>query len=66
LAVELWARIISTFGLSIAKEWLITIKALLDINPQGNYLVIIHDFQQIIAKLRRINLLFKDIIYNIF
>jgi hypothetical protein len=44
LAAELWARIILTFGLSAAKERLITVKALLDINPQGNYPAMIRDF----------------------
>jgi hypothetical protein len=66
LAVELWARIASTFGLSAAEERLITVKALLDINPQGNYPAIIRDFQRIAAKLRRMNLSFDDLIHDIF
>jgi hypothetical protein len=66
LAAELWARIVSTFGLSAAKERLITVKALLDINLQGNYLAMIRDFQRIAAKLRRMNLSFDNMIHDIF
>jgi hypothetical protein len=66
LAAELWARITSTFGLSAAEERLLTVKALLDINPQGNYPAMIRDFQRIAAKLRRMNLSFDDMIHDIF
>ncbi|CBF80690.1 predicted protein [Aspergillus nidulans FGSC A4] len=52
LAAELWARITSTYGLSTAEERLMTVKALLDINPQGNYPAMIRDPQQIGAKLK--------------
>ena len=66
LAAELWARITSTYGLSTAEERLMTVKALLDINPQGNYPAMIRDFQRIGAKLKRMNLSFDDIFHDIF
>lgn len=66
LAVELWARITSTYGLSAAEERLMTVKALLDINPQGNYPAMIRDFQRITAKLKRMDLSFEDLIHDIF
>jgi hypothetical protein len=66
LAAELRVRITSTFGLSIAEERLMTVKALLDINPQGNYPAMIRDFQRIAAKLKRMDLFFDDILHDIF
>jgi hypothetical protein len=66
LAAELWARITLTFGLSKAEERLMTVKALLDINPQGNYPAMIRDFQRIAAKLKQMDLSFNDILHDIF
>ncbi|KAI9038199.1 uncharacterized protein KD926_011138 [Aspergillus affinis] len=66
LAAEIWARITSTYGLSAAEERIMTVKALLDINPQGNYPAMIRDFQRIAAKLRRMNLTTDDLIHDIF
>jgi hypothetical protein len=66
LAVDLWSRITSTYGLSAAEERLMTVKALLDINPQGNYPAMVRDFQHIAAKLRRLNMSFDDMIHDIF
>jgi hypothetical protein len=43
-----------------------TVKALLDINPQGNYAAMVRDFQRIAAKLRRLNMSFDDMIHDIF
>jgi hypothetical protein len=43
-----------------------TVKALLDINPQGNYPAMVRDFQRIAAKLRRLNMSFDDMIHDIF
>ena len=66
LASELWARITSTYGLSMAEERLMTVKALLDINPQGNYPVMVQDFQRIAAKIKEIKLSLDDVIHDIF
>ena len=44
ITAEIWARINSTYGLSITEERLMTVKALLDISPQGNYPAMIRDF----------------------
>ena len=66
LAAELWARIASTYAPSTAEERLVTVKALLDINPQGNYPAMIRDFQRITEKLRRMDLSFEDLIHDIF
>ncbi|OJZ80207.1 hypothetical protein ASPFODRAFT_98396, partial [Aspergillus luchuensis CBS 106.47] len=66
LAAEIWARITSTYGLSAAEERIMTVKALLDINPQDNYPAMIRDFQRLTAKLRRMNLSFDDMIHDIF
>jgi hypothetical protein len=43
-----------------------TVKALLDIDPQGNYPAMVRDFQRITAKLRRINLSFNNMMHDIF
>ncbi|CBF81124.1 hypothetical protein AN5227.2 [Aspergillus nidulans FGSC A4] len=66
LAAELWARIASTYAPSTAEERLVTVKALLDINPQGNYPAMIRDYQRIGEKLRRMDLSFEDLIHDIF
>lgn len=66
LAVDILARITSSYSLPTAEERLMTVKALLDVNPQGNYPAMIRDFQWITAKLKRMNLSFEDLVHDIF
>ena len=63
-AAALWSQINTVYGISSAEERLMTVKALMDLYPQGDYVSMLLDFQRITAQLRKMNVSFEDFCHD--
>ncbi|KAJ5619407.1 hypothetical protein N7510_003391 [Penicillium lagena] len=63
-AAALWSQINIVYGISLAEERLMTVKALLDLNPQGDYVSMIFDYQRIISRLGKMDMSFDDFCHD--
>jgi hypothetical protein len=65
-AAHFWRELSNIYGISTAEERLMTVKALLDLHPQGDYVSMLYDYQHLVAKLKQMKITLEDLFHNIF
>jgi hypothetical protein len=65
-AAHFWRELSNIYGISTAEERLMTVKALLDLHPQGDYVGMLYDYQRLVAKLKQMKITLEDLFHDMF
>lgn len=62
----LWVELTAKYSISIVEQQLATVKEILTIQPQGDYVAITNDYNQLITKLKKLNVNANDLYHDIY